>query len=266
MLDALISAGSNIIGGIMGSRAQDKNIKLQKEFAQHGIRWKVEDAKAAGLHPLAALGAQTSSFSPVSVGTDLSSGIAAAGGDISRAINATRSSGERIDAYTKTLRDLQLQRAGLENQLLASQIAKVNQAGTPPPLPGAGDRFLVEGQANSPLVSTGPLTRMASDPSAPHSEAGAVAELGFGRTPTGWAPMMSKDAKDRLEEDPLGMLAWNMRNRIIPTLNVHGGTPPSIQKDPDEYWVFDPARQEYRLMKPTKKRSWMNTWQGPYHR
>lgn len=31
---------------------------LQREFAQHGIRWRVEDARAAGLHPLAALGMQ----------------------------------------------------------------------------------------------------------------------------------------------------------------------------------------------------------------
>ena len=41
-----------------------KNAALQREFAQSGIQWKVADAKKAGLHPLAALGAQTASASP----------------------------------------------------------------------------------------------------------------------------------------------------------------------------------------------------------
>jgi len=42
----------------------NQNIQLQKDFAQHGIRWRVEDAKAAGIHPLAAVGAAGASYSP----------------------------------------------------------------------------------------------------------------------------------------------------------------------------------------------------------
>lgn len=45
-----------------------QNIDLQKEFAQHGISWKVADARAAGISPLAAMGANTYSFSPVYLG------------------------------------------------------------------------------------------------------------------------------------------------------------------------------------------------------
>ena len=44
--------------------ANKRNYEMQKEFAQHGIQWKAADAKEAGLHPLAALGAQTSAASP----------------------------------------------------------------------------------------------------------------------------------------------------------------------------------------------------------
>ena len=33
----------------------------QREFAKHGIQWRVDDAKAAGIHPLAALGSPTRS-------------------------------------------------------------------------------------------------------------------------------------------------------------------------------------------------------------
>lgn len=46
---------------------QKANAKLQKQFAQMGIRWRVKDAKASGLHPLYALGGQGASFSPSAV-------------------------------------------------------------------------------------------------------------------------------------------------------------------------------------------------------
>lgn len=45
-----------------------KNADLQKTFAKMGVQWRVNDAKKAGIHPLAALGAQTFSGSPISVG------------------------------------------------------------------------------------------------------------------------------------------------------------------------------------------------------
>lgn len=51
-------------------KAGEANAELQREFAQHGIRWKVNDAKKAGLHPLYAIGAQTTSASPAYVGAD----------------------------------------------------------------------------------------------------------------------------------------------------------------------------------------------------
>lgn len=40
------------------------NTALQREFAQMGVRWKVEDAKAAGLHPLFAMGGSGAAFAP----------------------------------------------------------------------------------------------------------------------------------------------------------------------------------------------------------
>ena len=65
------------IGGIAGSLsnmfANDANMafsreqfEYQKELARNQLQWRVEDAKKAGLHPMAALGLQGTSFSPVS--------------------------------------------------------------------------------------------------------------------------------------------------------------------------------------------------------
>ena len=67
----IFNAGAQILGGVMSDRSTGRqnvqNVANQKEFAQKGVQWKVEDAKKAGLHPLYALGANTTSFSPVPV-------------------------------------------------------------------------------------------------------------------------------------------------------------------------------------------------------
>lgn len=136
---SLIPAALSAVGGLFSGNREDaradKNDALQREFAQSGIQWKVADAKKAGIHPLAALGAQTHSYSPVSVGgNDFGTGIAAAGQDVSRAIDATRTAPQRSAAVVKTMQDLELTRMGLENELLASQIAKIRVAGHPPPM------------------------------------------------------------------------------------------------------------------------------------
>lgn len=77
-------------------RQQQRNAELQREFAQHGIQWKVEDAKRAGLHPLYALGGAGATFSPAigiagapsGPSTSSSSGFID-GQDVSRAAEAT---------------------------------------------------------------------------------------------------------------------------------------------------------------------------------
>lgn len=253
MLDTLIGGGIKLLGGLFGQNSQEKqaekNIQLQREFAQNGIQWKAEDARKAGIHPLYAMGAQTTSFSPVSVGSPLSESLSSIGQDVSRAMDATRSTPARAAALTKTMQDLQLTNMGLQNDLLSAQIAKIRQAGNPPALPAPGDPYLIEGQGQTAGVQDKPLTRVSPNPDAPHQEPGAVSETGYLRTPTGLAPVYSNDAKDRLEEDTIGSLLWNLRNRIAPSLgvNLH---PPST-KPPEGYdsWKWNALKAEWQPYK-----------------
>lgn len=64
----MFSAIGSIIGGIMGASSAAKDRKLQIKFAKNGIQWRAADARAAGIHPLAALGAQTPTYTPVGDG------------------------------------------------------------------------------------------------------------------------------------------------------------------------------------------------------
>lgn len=62
MLGSIIGSA---IGGITSLFGQNQQMAAQKEFAKKGIQWRAEDARKAGIHPLAALGAQTAQYSPV---------------------------------------------------------------------------------------------------------------------------------------------------------------------------------------------------------
>lgn len=110
---------------IMREQAQ-----LQREFAQNGIQWRVADAKAAGIHPLYAIGGGGASYSPSAVsvgdrgGGDLGRDLANMGQGIGRAVAATASKEDRSEAaYTAQVRAENLKRLSLENQNLELQIA-----------------------------------------------------------------------------------------------------------------------------------------------
>jgi len=259
MLGEIISAGANLIGGIMGNNQAKAQTRLQKQFAQEGIQWKVEDAKKAGVSPLFALGAPTHSYSPVNVGA-LPNSIAAAGQDIGRAVASTADNTTRLDAYTKAAQALALQKTGLENELLATQIAKTRQSVTPP-MPGNRDRYLIDGQPDSGLaaasrgqVNTKPMERQSSATNAPSQEAAAISDVGYSRTPTGYAPVYSKDLMDRQEEDWIGNLAWNIRNRLMPSIGA-ANNPPDYTV-PGKIWVYNVLKQEYQLVDDKKTGSW----------
>lgn len=100
LIAAAVGAGTSLYGGKVSGKAaarmQRFNYEMQKEFAQHGVRWRVEDAKAAGLHPLYALGAQTPSASPIYSEDAMGPAIAQAGQNIASGIVARGSRQERM--------------------------------------------------------------------------------------------------------------------------------------------------------------------------
>jgi len=247
-------------GGKIAARATLKagrmNARMQKLFAQQGIRWRVKDAKKAGLHPLAALGAQTTSFAPSFVGATqagqgIADGAAAMGQGISRAASAFGDIGERIEnsGYIAQLQKLQLDNMALQNQALASQIAVMNQPGNPPAAPSPANRYLIDGQGQAVkgnLVVDQPLKRTAGDPARLSQEAGAVTDTGFLRTRSGWSPTRSADAAERLEDDVLGSIQHFIRNRIYqPLKDLNEGAPFPAPKG--KYWGFNHITGEYIL-------------------
>ena len=138
---ALIGAGASYLGQKKANQQAANqaagNAALQREFAQQGIRWRVEDAKAAGIHPLYALGASVPTYSPVSASFgNTASDFAQAGQNIGRAIDSTRTQAERDEATE--LAFYRKKRAQLENDLLREQI-RASRVNNPPSPSANGD-------------------------------------------------------------------------------------------------------------------------------
>lgn len=122
---ALISAGSSILGGLFGRKSQnkadDQNAALQREFAKNSIQWRVKDAQAAGISPLAALGASTTSAAPSYVGGNIGNAVTRAGSRIGQAVGNSGQAAANID-NTRASTDL------IQQQILASKQAMALEA------------------------------------------------------------------------------------------------------------------------------------------
>ncbi|QCS37358.1 DNA pilot protein [Tortoise microvirus 92] len=241
---AVISGGATIIGGLMNRDSQNsanaqnmeinrQNAELQKEFAQNGLRWKVSDAKAAGIHPLAALGASTTSYAPAAIGVEsnnaMGNAVAGMGQDISRAVAATQTANEREMAeMAKQSLHLDLQGKSLDNAIRASQLAKLNATQIGPPMPSAG-------------------TKPVPSPQNPARDAGNITSYAFMRTDDGGLSVVpSEAAKERTEDDFVQQLGWAARNQLVPA--VSGLTPPSLKEHPlpkGQQWVWNPLKQAF---------------------
>lgn len=303
-LPAVIGAGAALGGLIWGSRENSKSRahadaqnmvfrnaeaarlaleakeerKRQEEFAKSGIQWRVEDAKKAGIHPLAALGASVSSPSPIQVGSlspvaspDYSRGdfLSSMGQELSRGIMNTADAVERRKtvAMQNQLNLLTLERATLENQLLSSQVARLNQ-GIGPGLPSNSGMPLLTGQGNSyptaqsmggAYVTEKPLERIHSSPGRPAQEVGAVPDYGYARTTYGYSVVPSKDVKEKIEDQFVPEMMWAVRNQVMPNWGAVKGSH-SMAPDPKFYplpkgadaWRWSVWHQEFRPAKLKK--------------
>lgn len=268
-LGALIGAGSNILGGILGQiqgnvnagRAQDmanNQAAFQKEFAHEGITWRVRDVMRAygesGIHPLALLGVQGPSYTPVSYqmdsNNDLGKGIAGAGQDLSRAL-AAASDREGRDAMARRFDALTTERMGLENELLRSRIASERARliqGVGPAAP-SGAWPVMDGQGvNTELrapVAQGPGfvkdDAMSYRVPSAHPSHGpmAVPSVEWSLNSDGsYSPLMSKAYKERTEDQMLPGLKHFLANTVWPMFSPSSAKAPFPARD-GYHWYID---------------------------
>lgn len=106
----IFSAITDVVGGFLGKSEAKKNRQATKaendrqyDLARNSIKYRTEDAKNAGIHPLYAMGSPTMSSSFATNSTDHSMS------------DAVKSGGRNLDRAISTTYEKQLQAKNLEN-------------------------------------------------------------------------------------------------------------------------------------------------------
>lgn len=262
---AVIAAGSSLAGGLINSmnsasargdqeRLASEQQKLQLDFAQQGLRWRAEDAmnayKSTGIHPLAMLGVQGPSYSPVNMvgSTDTSVGdaISNAGQGISRAMLASQTEEARAAAIAP-LQKLALERGALENDLLKMRIASEGARLRQEIGPGQpGMPRVVDGQGNAPVLpyTTG-IIRDTDRGGVTTNVRPGVPDVTYTHTPGGSHAVPSKEVKELIEDNFFHETMHFVRNNLLPMFGVN--MQPPREARPGYKWRYHPlyGYQEY---------------------
>lgn len=254
MLGALIGAGSSLLGGLFNRSNADKQADLQKSFAKKGIQWRVADAEKAGVSKLYALGANTASYSPVSVGGGLGDALSTAGQNIGRAVDATASPAGRAGHLATEIASTQLEGLKIDNDIKrADLLARSNlrsQPGTGPAILNSETTPLIQGQGNAAIKLEREL--VPSGPGQPNRSFGVNPEVDMWRTRTGYAPEVPQELGEAHESQPLAAAQWFIRNKLLPALNPGDATYP-YDAPPNAHWEFNPLIGQYNLvMRPSR--------------
>lgn len=224
-----MGAVGDVFGGLMNtSSAQainSANLAQQMFLANNSVSMRVADAKRAGINPLAALGVSSPGFVGAS-NTDPGAGVAAAGQDIARAMEANKEKADRLD---------DLQRAELQSRIdendantayiRSKTVRALASPGTGPgvPLPRPDPRF-------DPVIHPALSRFQGSDgvvvgPSRDYTESSFSALPGVAATPL--------VAKDVAAQNYTGSDYTDYSNSVRPDIsrairdysNIYGATP-----------------------------------------
>lgn len=284
----------NIVGGLFNfgnemyenehrEEAATQEYHRQKEFAKNQIKWRANDARDAGLHPLAALGAQTMNYTPSHVGQTPGQGMGQIGQGIGKGIEDLMMKKQRKEetAYSRRMRELSITREEQEARKNEAEIGilewELEQAKIAPKGATTDDRTKapLAGQDDGAVQMTAPPQFKTQSPG-----------LMAGKHP---AAKVYQDRMDRAHIVPADSEAFSDEN-VFAQLKYHGFQAAdwaSIVKNPDSrqshkmvqkkrpkapkgmeyqydlrtntYYLVDPRREGSGMYYyPEKTRQWLN--------
>lgn len=234
----LAAAGLGLqgLGGILGNAGTKKQIHWQREQLQKGIQYRVADAKAAGIHPLYALGAQIQSPSPIQVGNNVGESLQSMGQGLGQLSQRFQVAWERQMTQAQLgVLATEAEKNTAMAQFYRSQAVNPQVSSTPQTV--VTDRFgNIPGQANyMPPIGPGLVNPKANDvySTAPGSE-----DMAAGRNPMTAAYTIApgldiplghsnEGAGEALENTPM----WMIPGRIIQYSKQYGSLAPFYVAD-----------------------------------
>lgn len=153
--------GANQAQNAFANNLASQQLNFEMAAAHNGIQWRVDDAKAAGISPLVALGAPTFNPGAVSVGggnqdnpyAGAGAGLVSMGQDLSRAAMAAqteRTRAETIKSVNDARNSSALTQSEVEKNMASAALARkqAELMGMPAMPEAAGGRRMIEGQGN----------------------------------------------------------------------------------------------------------------------
>lgn len=270
-LNPVAAIGTALEGGIdlwaaheekMGAKAADsltremnaqqmglarEQMQMQKEFAQHGIKWRTDDAIASGIHPLAAMGASGASYSPVSAMMEAPTAEARSRGNMERVLgqNLSRATAATMSMEDRAAARLRLESLSLDNQIKTAELRKLNsQPAVPLPTPG--------------------------QPSANWQET-SYPSVAYMRSPTGMVPIMPPNLAEALESDETGQTQWIIRYRGGPNFSPKERPAKELLPPGTNGWSWSYPLQEWQAKSRHQtqisgRQSAEQKWGKPFHK
>lgn len=246
-------AGPWLTKGNQGVDYADQ-INDQERFAKSGIQWKVADARAAGIHPLAALGAQSNMPAAVPVGSNFPN----MGQNVSNALARSQTEAQReMDRLDISIKDEQ--RKGLEWDNLLKQRNYEN-----PPVPNTGiqtDAFgstAPKGMASQSTPSTQGWREKEAEQTAKASTGVAAGRPAafqhFEMRDGSLFPTISPEGEEKFTEDAWSQVKWFINNAVTeggPTIEWFFGNAGENHPVWDELKTFRPVHGD-----PDKEFRW----------
>lgn len=239
----------DVVGGLVQGSAnrqtQRANADLQREFAQHGIQWRVDDAKRAGLHPLAALGSFPASSQALSIVDPLGSSLSSAGQNISQAIQRSQTEDER-------------EMVDLQKRLLLSQI-------------GENDARRVQimsdiGLANQNKITSAPALGIRSEPTSTVLPESQNPNIPGGNEAAGIIELKPPPVYTNKKGDPSTMSGTNSAGEEVQFPGFTMWMPSGKgQESPIEMWSELPAYEKWGWIMENVRRqgpSWLRAYSG----
>lgn len=261
---AIGAVAGGLLGGFMGGGGKGKQgdaenfARQQLETQmQKAIQWRVADARAAGVHPLAALGAQVSASPATPIAGDSGgSNLGASLSDMGQSL--TRAFGAFFDKEQKnklSMQVLQIQGQEIDNQIKLEELKRLQGGpGSPPAFPNmaVGESHVPIGAVSDtrrypdrsvsvlPLGPAGdaaglrkaePSEYFPVAPSQPGMQPIVNPESQWMRTNTGAIDRMPGKSWQMDDMGAPGYLTWQLRNSILPALPFGGRALPAPPKE-----------------------------------
>lgn len=207
-----------------------RNEEMAYEFAQNGIKWRVEDAKRAGIHPLAALGFSGANTPTISIsggyqpsaggydrGPDIGASLANMGQGIGRAVAATQTPLERqMTAFELMRQEQQIRSNDLDIAIKGAQLARITQQ-LGPGLPANVPPGSIPGATGTGTYEAKPPEVLNPDPKHQGQTAGpATPNATWQRAPSGDVYSVPHKDLNIDEFSSPGYVSWMIHNKVLP--------------------------------------------------